>query len=183
MRTELRIAGFGGQGVILAGVVIGKAAAIFDNKYAVQTQSYGPESRGGASRCEVIISDEEISYPKITSPDILVAMSHEALLKYHDNLKKGGMLILDPDMVNEEEIEDFINENDIKVYRARTSYAAEYTLGLKIVTNIVMVGVITKLTGIISYEAAKKSVESSVPKGTEKKNLEAFEIGYNLSEL
>ena len=87
MRKELRIGGFGGQGVILAGIILGKAACLFDKNEAVQTQSYGPEARGGASKCEVVISDEKIDYPKVQSPDILVAMSHEALLKYIVDLK------------------------------------------------------------------------------------------------
>ena len=82
MRTEIRIGGFGGQGVILAGIILGKAASLFDEKEAVQTQSYGPEARGGASKCEVVISDSEVDYPKVQSPDILIAMSNEALIKY-----------------------------------------------------------------------------------------------------
>ena len=82
MRTEIRICGFGGQGVILAGIILGKSASLFDNKEAVQTQSYGPEARGGASKCEVVISDDTVDYPKVESPDILVAMSNEALIKY-----------------------------------------------------------------------------------------------------
>ena len=84
MRTEIRIAGFGGQGVIMAGIIVGKAAALYDNINAVQTQSYGPEARGGASKTEVVISDDEIYYPKVQEPDILVAMSHTALIKYID---------------------------------------------------------------------------------------------------
>ena len=82
MRTEIRICGFGGQGIILAGIILGKSASLFDGKEAVQTQSYGPEARGGASKCEVVISDTKVDYPKVESPDILVAMSNEALLKY-----------------------------------------------------------------------------------------------------
>ena len=82
MKTEIRIGGFGGQGVILAGIILGKAASIFDNNEAVQTQSYGPEARGGASKCEVVVSDSKIDYPKVKSPDIFIAMSNEALVKY-----------------------------------------------------------------------------------------------------
>ena len=93
MRTEIRIGGFGGQGVILAGIILGKAASIFDKNEAVQTQSYGPEARGGASRTEVVVSDEEIDYPKVSHPDILVAMSHEALIKYMDDLKDEGVFV------------------------------------------------------------------------------------------
>ena len=182
MRKEIRIAGFGGQGVILAGIIIGKAASLFDNINAVQTQSYGPEARGGASRCEVVISDEDIDYPKVENPDILFAMSHEALLKYMVDLKQGATLIIDPDMVEEEDIKDFIEKRELKVYRARATDTAVNEVGLKIVANIVMVGAITKATGIVSEEAARQSVLDSVPKGTEKKNIQAFEAGMRIVE-
>ena len=154
MRTEVRIAGFGGQGVIMAGVIIGKAASLFDNKNAVQTQSYGPEARGGASRTEVVVSDEEIDYPKVSHPDILVAMSHEALIKYMDDLKDEGILIIDPDMIIEEEIADFVKEHNIKLYRAPATNTAVEDIGLRIVANIVMIGAIVKATDIVSVEAA-----------------------------
>ena len=108
MRTEIRIGGFGGQGVILAGIILGKAASIFDKNEAVQTQSYGPEARGGASKCEVVISDTEVDYPKVQSPDILVAMSNEALMKYIVDLKDGGTLIVDPGTTDVEDVQDFI---------------------------------------------------------------------------
>ena len=181
MRKEVRIAGFGGQGVILAGIIIGKAASLFDGINAVQTQSYGPEARGGASRTEIVISDDEIGYPKVSNPDILVAMSHEATLKYHGDLKDEGTLIIDPDMVHEEEIEDFVKEHKIKVYHARATKTAEEEVGLRIVANIVMIGVITNITKIISTKAAKDSILGSVPKGTEDKNIKAFEAGYALN--
>ncbi|WP_400201476.1 2-oxoacid:acceptor oxidoreductase family protein, partial [Methanobrevibacter smithii] len=113
MRKELRIGGFGGQGVILAGIILGKAACLFDKNEAVQTQSYGPEARGGASKCEVVISDEKIDYPKVQSPDILVAMSHEALLKYIVDLKDNGILIVDPGTTTIEDVRDFIDEHNI----------------------------------------------------------------------
>ena len=95
MRKEIRICGFGGQGIILAGIILAKAASIFDNKESIQTQSYGPEARGGASKCEVIISDKAIEYPKVQSPDILIAMSNKALIKYIVDLKDEGILIVD----------------------------------------------------------------------------------------
>ena len=162
MRTEVRIAGFGGQGVILAGVIIGKAASLFDNKNAVQTQSYGPEARGGASRTEVVIDDEEIDYPKVTSPDILVAMSHEALIKYMGDLKDEGVLIIDPDMIVEEEIVDFVKEHKIKLYRAQATKTATEDVGLRIVANIVMIGAIVKVTNVVSVDAAKQAILDSV---------------------
>lgn len=181
MRKEIRIAGFGGQGVILAGIVIGKAAALYDGLYAVQTQSYGPEARGGASRTELVISDEEIDYPKVHHPDIFVAMSHEALLAYLDGLKHGGILIIDPDMVIEDEISAFIEKHEIKVYHAPATRTADEKVGLRIVANIVMIGAITGFTQAISEEAAREAIKASVPPGTEDKNLLAFEAGMELS--
>lgn len=180
MRTDIRIAGFGGQGIILAGIVIGKAAALHDNLYAVQTQSYGPEARGGASKTEVVISDTEIDYPKVEKPDILVVMSHEALVAYLNDLKDGGILIADSDLIKEEEIISFVKEHNIEYYRAPVTKTAEEKIGIRIVANIVMVGAITGITGVITEEAARKSVEDSVPPGTEDKNLAAFEAGYYL---
>ena len=180
MRTEVRIGGFGGQGVILAGILLGKAASIFDGNEAVQTQSYGPEARGGASKCEVVVSDCKIDYPKVQSPDILVAMSNEALIKYIVDLKDEGTLIVDPGTTDIEDVRQFIDQHNIKVYNAPATKTANDEIGLKIVANIVMVGAITKITGIISKDAAIESIKDSVPAGTEEKNINAFELGYNL---
>lgn len=180
MKTEIRIGGFGGQGVILAGIIVGKAASIFDKNEAVQTQSYGPEARGGASKCEVVVSDSKIDYPKVQSPDILVAMSNEALIKYIVDLKDEGTLIVDPDTTDVEDVRDFIDQHNIKVYEAPATKTANDEIGLKIVANIVMVGAITKITGIISQDAAIEAIKDSVPAGTEEKNIAAFEAGYNL---
>lgn len=180
MKTEIRIGGFGGQGVILAGIIVGKAASIFDKNEAVQTQSYGPEARGGASKCEVVIGDSQIDYPKVQSPDIFVAMSNEALTKYIVDLKDNGTLIVDPGTTDVSDVQDFIDEHNIKVFEAPATKTANDDIGLKIVANIVMVGAITKITEVISKEAAIKAIEASVPKGTEEKNIKAFEAGYNL---
>lgn len=180
VRKEIRIAGFGGQGVILAGIVLGKAASLYDGLYAVQTQSYGPEARGGASRAEVVISDQEIDYPKVQSPDILVAMSHQALMTYMDDLKRGGTLIVDPDMVVEAEIEDFIRERSVKYFRAPATRTAEERVGITIVANMVMMGALTEATGIVSVRAAEEAIKDSVPPGTEEKNLMAFQAGREL---
>ncbi|BDH79008.1 2-oxoglutarate ferredoxin oxidoreductase subunit gamma [Methanothermobacter tenebrarum] len=183
VRREIRIAGFGGQGVVLAGIVIGKAASLYDKLHAVQTQSYGPEARGGASRSEVVISDNEIDYPKVREPDIFVAMSHEALITYLDDLKTGATLIVDPDMIKEEEIKDFIKKKKIKYYRAPATRTAKEEIGIPIVANMVMIGAFTRATRVISDQAAKKAIEDSVPPGTEKKNLEAFEAGKRILEV
>ena len=180
MRTEIRIGGFGGQGVILAGIILGKAASIFDNNEAVQTQSYGPEARGGASKCEVVVSDSKIDYPKVESPDIFVAMSNEALIKYIVDLKDEGTLIVDPGTTDIEDVREFIDQHNIKVYEAPATKTANDEIGLKIVANIVMVGAITKITGVISENAAIEAIKDSVPAGTEEKNINAFNAGYNL---
>ena len=182
MRTEIRIGGFGGQGVILAGIILGKAASLFDEKEAVQTQSYGPEARGGASKCEVVISDSKVDYPKVQSPDILIAMSNEALIKYIVDLKDNGTLIVDPGTTDVEDVREFIDEHNIKVHEAPATKTATDEIGLKIVANIVMVGAITKITNVISKDAAIKAIEDTVPKGTEEKNIKAFEAGFNLVE-
>ena len=180
MRKDIRIAGFGGQGIILAGIVIGRAASIHDGLFAVQTQSYGPEARGGASRTEVVISDSEIDYPKVQHPDIFVAMSHEALITYLDDLKDGGTLIVDPDMIKEEEVLPFIEKHNIKYFKAPVTRTAEEVIKLKIVANIVMIGAFTNATKAISEEAARKAIAESVPPGTEAKNIAAFEAGFEL---
>jgi 2-oxoglutarate ferredoxin oxidoreductase subunit gamma len=182
LRKEIRIAGFGGQGIILAGIVVGKAASLHDGMYAVQTQSYGPEARGGASKTEVVISDEEIDYPKAQNPDILVAMSHEALMAYLHDLKDGGILIIDPDLVIEEDVISFVHDHNIKLYKAPATRTAEEKIGLKVVANIVMVGAFTKLTQVISLNAARSAIAESVPPGTEKKNLSAFDAGVQIAE-
>ena len=180
MRTEIRICGFGGQGIILAGIILGKAASLFDGNEAVQTQSYGPEARGGASKCEVVIDNKLIEYPKVQDLDVLVAMSNEALLKYIADLKDNGILIVDPGTTDLDGVKEFVEKHNIEVYEAPATQTAMDEIGLKIVANIVMVGAITKITGVISEEAVKKAIEDSVPKGTEESNVQAFELGYAL---
>lgn len=182
MRKDIRIAGFGGQGIILAGIVIGKAAALHDNIFAVQTQSYGPEARGGASRTEVVVSDEEVDYPKVQNPDIFVAMSHTALIAYLDDLKDGGTLIVDPDMVTIEEIMPFVEEHKIKLYTAPATKTASDEIGIRIVANIVMIGAIVEITKVVTEEAARAAIAESVPPGTEDKNLAAFDAGVKLAD-
>lgn len=177
MRTDIRIAGFGGQGVLMCGIVIAKAASLFDHIYAVQTQSYGPEARGGASRTEVVISDEQIDYPKVEHPEIFVAMSHEALMKYIDDIQENAILLIDPDLVYKEEIQDIINDKKLRVYQSRATHVANKVIGRKIVANIVMLGSFVEVTGVISEEAAKEAIKDSVPSGTEDMNLNAFEEG------
>jgi len=172
MRIEIRFAGFGGQGIIKSGIMTAMAACIYSGRRAVQTQSYGPESRGGACKSEVVISDDEIDFPKVTEPDILVVMSQHAYNEYVESVKKGGIIILDPDMIpNEKKVEG------VKVFRVPATKMAE-ELGRKIVANVVMLGAFAAITGIVDKEAFRKSIKVNVPKGTEELNLNAFEKGY-----
>lgn len=172
MRLEIRLAGFGGQGIIRAGLMLATAACIYGDKNAVETQSYGPESRGGACKSEVVISDEEIDFPKVSKPDILIAMSQEAYNRYVDTLKKRGTLLLDSDLVPKQK------ENlEIQVSEIPATKIAE-ELGNTIVANVVMLGAFTSITNLVEVEAMKKSILDNVPKKTEKLNLSAFEKGY-----
>ena len=167
MKREIRIAGFGGQGVILAGFIIGKAAAVFSNMNAVQSQSYGPEARGGAARSEVIISDEKIGYPRPTSVDIFVSMAQEAFDTYRVDIRDDTVIVIDPDLVPRHDI-------GRDVYKVRAQKIA-MDLGNKIVTNIAMVGAFTAIFGELDREAVKKAVLDSVPKRFTDLNVKAFE--------
>ncbi len=171
-RIEIRISGFGGQGIVLAGHILGKAAAIYDKKEATFTQSYGPEARGGACSSQVVISDEPIHYPRPISPSILVVMSQEAYEKYHEELSEGGVMIFEEDLVRPEGLREGIRTFSIPA----TRIAEE--IGRKIVANIVMLGFFTAVTRVVSFEAMRESIRTSVPKGTEDLNIEAFERGY-----
>lgn len=169
MKKEVRICGFGGQGVILAGFIIGKAASVFMDYNAVQSQSYGPEARGGAARSEVIISDEKIGYPRPTSVDLFVAMSQESFDTYRGDIRKDTQIILDPDLVPRHDI-------GRSIYKVQAQKIAE-SLGNKIVTNIVMVGAATSIFETLDDDAVRKSVLDSVPSRFKDLNEKAFEKG------
>ncbi len=171
-KTEIRFAGFGGQGIILAGYIIGKAAAIFDNKYSTLIQSFGPEARGSACSAQVLISEKPILYPYLTVPDILVALSRDAYDTFAGHVKQGGIVLIEKDLVIPTE-----NGRDIKLFGIPATRLAE-EMGRKIVMNIITVGFFSAVTGVTSYEATRKAVETSVPAGTEEMNLKAFETGY-----
>lgn len=172
--TEFRLSGSGGQGLILAGVILADAA-IREGKNAVQTQSYGPEARGGASKAEVIISDTEIDYPKVSCPGVVLAMSQEACNKYAGQTAKDGILIIDTTYVH--------NLPDIhgQVYAFPISSLAREKLGKELVANIVALGVLAGLTGIVSRQALQRALISRVPKGTENLNVAALELGLNMA--
>lgn len=171
-RYELRFSGSGGQGMITAGIIIAEAAAIYDGKKAVQSQSYGPESRGGASRAEVIISDEDIDYPKATSIDTMLALTQEACTKYYKDIKKGGILLIDSDEVKK------IPDGDFKVYSFPIISTASNALGKGIVANIISLGLITELTKIVSHEAIEKAVLARVPAAFLELNKKALHTGF-----
>ncbi len=172
MRVEIRIGGFGGQGIIRTGLILATASCVYGDKNAIQTASYGPESRGGRCRSEVIISDEDIDFPKVEHPDILVAMSQEAYLQYVDDLKENGILIVDPDLVPNQ------RENlKVKMYEVPATKIAE-GLGKKIVANVVMIGAFAAITNLLGLEHLKESIRRNVPKAFTKLNLTAFEKGY-----
>lgn len=170
--AEIQIAGFGGQGVILAGMVIGKAAAIYDGKHVTLTQSFGPEARGSACSVQLIVSDEPILYPYLTQPEILVVMSQESCARFCPQVKPGGMLLYEEDLIKLGKPNPGVKTHGIPA----TRLAEE--LGRKLVLNMVMVGFVIAMTGIASPEAARKAVQDSVPKGTETLNLAAFEKGF-----
>jgi 2-oxoglutarate ferredoxin oxidoreductase subunit gamma len=172
MRVEIRFAGFGGQGIIKSGIITAAAASIHAGKNAVQTQSYGPESRGGACKSEVVISEEEIDFPKVVEPDILVLMSQHAYIDYVDDIKAGGTVILDPDMIPREK-----DSKNVKVFHVPATKIAE-GLGRKIVANIVMLGAFVAITGVLDENAVREAVKENIPRGTEELNLAAFQKGY-----
>ncbi len=171
-RQEILITGFGGQGIVLAGLIVGKAASLGDKRESTLTQSYGPEARGGACSAQVIISDATIHYPYVRHPDILVCMSQGGYDKYIEILRDESTLIVDQDLVLAEKIK----RSDYFAVPA-TRMAEE--LGRKMMANIVMLGFVTAVTGAVTVDSARATVEGSVPKGTEKLNLSAFNKGYD----
>ena len=176
MRLEVRMAGFGGQGIVSAGLMLAAAACIHENRNAVQTRSYGPESRGGACKSEVVISNEKIDFPTVTEPDILVVMSQEAYNAYANTVKNGGTLLLDSDLVPKEK-----STLQIRVFRVPATKIAE-EIGKSLVANVVMLGALTSITNLVSPKSMKKSILSTIPQGTEKLNLEAFERGVDFGK-
>ena len=174
-RVEVRISGLGGQGVVLAGEILGRAA-VYDGKYAVQTQSYGAEARGSAAKSEVIISDEKIGFPKVRKCDILVTMSQSALNKHLDDLKENGILLVDRDKVKD------VPKVKVKVFSIPATRIAETELKSRIYANVIMLGVLTKIMGVVSEEAVKKAIVDSVSEETKETNLEGFGKGLGLVE-
>ena len=169
--TEIRLAGFGGQGVILSAIVLGKAASIYQGAYATMTQNFGPEARGGACSAQLVLSDSPVLYPYVTLPDILVVMSQEAYVRFGSELKDGGIMIVEQDMVSVSDL-----KRGIKVYSIPATRIAE-ELGKRMVLNSVMVGFFTAITQLLDADAVRKAVADSVPPSFREVNLKAFEKG------
>jgi len=170
---EIRFSGYGGQGIIRCGLITGKALSLFDNKFATMTQSFGPEARGSACSSQLVVSEDKVLYPYITKPHILVAMSQEAYEKYYPELRDGGTLIIDEDLVKVKP-----DKRKVKIYSVPATRFAE-ELGNRIIANLVMLGFFTAVTGIVSPEAMKKALPGLVPDRFLSLNLKAFDRGYN----
>jgi 2-oxoglutarate ferredoxin oxidoreductase subunit gamma len=170
--TEIRIAGFGGQGVILAANIIGKAASIFAGGYATMTQNYGPEARGGAASSALVLSDQPVLYPYITRPDLLVVMSQEAYSRFSPEVKENGIVVVEQDLVRVGPLPE-----TVRLFSCPATRMAE-ELGKKVVLNVVMIGCLAAVSGILTKEAFRAAIEASVPKPAVELNLRAFEAGY-----
>ena len=177
--TEIRIAGFGGQGVILSAIVLGKAASIYQGAFATMTQNFGPEARGGACSAQLVLSDSPVLYPYVTIPDILVVMSQEAYVRFAAELKDGGIMIVEQDLVRVAGL-----KQGVKVYSIPATRIAE-ELGKRMVLNSVMVGFFTAITQLLEPDAVRKAVADSVPPSSRELNLKAFEKGleYGITAL
>lgn len=171
--NEIRFSGFGGQGIIRQGLILGKALSLFDNKFATMTQSFGPEARGSACSSQVVVSEERVLYPYITKPEVLVAMSQEAYEKYEPELREGGILIIDNDLVRLKP-----SKRKIKVYGIPSTRFAE-EIGNRIYANLVMLGFFTAVTKVVTPDAIKKALPGLVPSRYLETNIKAFDRGYN----
>lgn len=168
-RYDIRLSGSGGQGLILMGIILAEAIGLHDGKYVAQTQSYGPEARGGSSKAEVVVSDEEIDYPKAMKLDLLVAMNQKSCDDYYMDLKSEGILIVDSTFVTQIPLQG--------AYRIPFTRMAREKFKRDMVANIIALGAISKVTSIVSPKAIESAVLARVPKGTEKLNRDALRMG------
>lgn len=173
-RQEVRLAGYGGQGIVLAGQLLGKAAALYDGREAVFTQSYGPEARGGASSADLVISDGPVDYPLVSRPNFLVAMFQEAYERYRPEMAPGGLLVIDTDLVKP--------SADEGPYRAVPATRLAEGLGKKIVANVVMLGFFTAVSGLVRREAVEAALRASLAPRLLDLNLRAFSAGYGYAQ-
>jgi len=170
-RTEILIGGVGGQGVILAGILLGTAATLFENKKAVQTQAYSSEQRGGMARAEVILSDEPVTDPQVRRPDILIALAQDAVNRHLIKIKPSGLLVMDSDLVKE------VSPGDFQTLEIPATSLAEDELGSIVVANLILLGGLIQKTGLLSVGAMEKAIEANVPPKAKELNLKAFRRG------
>jgi 2-oxoglutarate ferredoxin oxidoreductase subunit gamma len=173
-RYEIRLSGSGGQGLILMGIILAEAIGIYEGKYVAQTQSYGPEARGGSSKSEVIVSDEEIDYPKAIRLDLLLAMNQKSCDEFYPDLKAEGLLIVDSTFVTQIPTP--------KAFQIPFTRLAREKFGREMVANIIALGALSQLTPIVSAKAVEAAVLARVPKGTEKLNRDALKAGMNAAK-
>lgn len=171
-RTELAIAGVGGQGSITAGVILGKAAVTHDRKYATQTQAYSSELRGGFAATWVIVSDEPVDYPRVIRPDILIAQAQDSIRRFGGSLKKSGILIMDSDRVTDPA------EGIETIYDIAATTLARNQIKMPVTANIIMLGALCRVTDVVSRSALEQAIVQSVPKSKTDLNLKAFQLGY-----
>ena len=175
MKHEIRLSGSGGQGLITAGMILARAAVLYDGKTAVQTQSYGPEARGGASKSEVIISDMEINYPKVQAPDILVALTQEALNKYIKDTRSDAVVIIDSLLVKTPP------QGSFRLFTLPILQTAADAVGSVLTANVVTLGVLNKISPLVSDEALVKAVTSMFSPKTADMNIKALREGAGLA--
>jgi 2-oxoglutarate ferredoxin oxidoreductase subunit gamma len=168
-RYEIRLSGSGGQGLIVAGIILAESAGVYDGKFVCQTQSYGPEARGGASKAEVVISDELIDYPKAIKPDLLLAMNQKACDVYFFDLKPTGLLIVDSTHVKQVPTSKAVEIPFTQIAREK--------LKNEMVANVIALGALAALTGVVSLKSLEAAVLARVPPGTEELNKKALDAG------
>ena len=173
-RYEIRLSGSGGQGLILMGIILAEAVGIYDGKYVAQTQSYGPEARGGSSKSEVIVSDQEIDYPKAIGVDLLLAMNQKSCDDFYPDLKPEGLLIVDSTFVTQIPTP--------KAFQIPFTRIAREKFKREVVANIIALGALAQLTPVVSAKAIESAVLARVPKGTEKLNRDALRAGMNAAK-
>jgi 2-oxoglutarate ferredoxin oxidoreductase subunit gamma len=170
-RTEILVGGVGGQGVILAGILLGAAATLFDGKKAVQTQAYSSEQRGGMARAEVIISDEPVTDPQVRRPDVLMALAQDAVNRHLKKIKPGGLLVVDSDLAQE------VEKGNFQVLSIPATSIADKEMGSVVVANLILLGGLLKKTAVLSVGAMEKAIEANVPPKAKEMNLKAFRRG------
>jgi len=173
-RYEIRLGGSGGQGIITAARILAEAISEHGGTYVCQSQSYGPEARGGASKADIVFSDEPIDYPKATKPDLLLAMNQTACDTYFSDLKPDGLLVVDSGLVDQVPTRRAVGIPFTDLARKET--------GKELVANMVALGALTHLINAVSPKNVEKTLMAKVPKGTEELNRKAFRAGYKAAK-